>query len=101
MSHATSHNAPGEGRVYDTQEYKRLLDEICFPGSLCWMDGLPIRFDVPPRHPLSRSLDHVVPLSRGGAPLARENLRAAHFGCNSGKRDRDPKPPTIVRSRVW
>lgn len=32
------------------------------------------------------SLDHVLPVSRGGSD-AIENLRPAHHGCNSAKRD--------------
>lgn len=38
-------------------------------------------------HPLSASLDHVVPLIRGGAH-SRANVAAAHFTCNSSKKDR-------------
>jgi 5-methylcytosine-specific restriction endonuclease McrA len=37
--------------------------------------------------PRSPSLDHVVPLSEGGAHT-RANSRAAHFGCNSGRCNR-------------
>lgn len=38
-------------------------------------------------HPLSVSLDHVVPLIRGGAH-SRANVAAAHLTCNSSKKDR-------------
>lgn len=40
--------------------------------------------------PGSPSLDHVVPLSRGGEH-SRANVQLAHHGCNSGKRDRLPE----------
>lgn len=38
-------------------------------------------------HPLSASLDHIVPLIEGG-DHSRANVRCAHLGCNSGRRDR-------------
>jgi len=37
-------------------------------------------------HSMSVSLDHVVPIAKGGHHT-RVNVQAAHFGCNSGKRD--------------
>lgn len=67
------------------REWERLKDVVCPPGSICWLCGKPIRFDVPPRHPLSRSVDHVVALKLGGHPTALSNLRPAHYGCNSSK----------------
>lgn len=38
-------------------------------------------------HPLSASLDHVIPLSRGGRHCA-SNVQAAHLGCNVSKGNR-------------
>lgn len=37
--------------------------------------------------PMSPSVDHIVPLSRGGAH-AMSNVQSAHLGCNSSKGDR-------------
>ncbi|HJC29572.1 MAG TPA: HNH endonuclease [Candidatus Dietzia intestinigallinarum] len=37
--------------------------------------------------PDAPSIDHIVPLSRGGDDTPA-NVQAGHFGCNSGKRDR-------------
>jgi 5-methylcytosine-specific restriction endonuclease McrA len=41
----------------------------------------------PGRHSLSRSLDHLVPLSKGGEHTP-ENVRLAHLGCNVLKGNR-------------
>lgn len=56
-------------------------------GWVCWLSGPGYCQDpriepgLPPRHPLSLSLDHVLPASRGGSDdLA--NLRPAHLRCN-------------------
>lgn len=38
-------------------------------------------------HPLSATLDHIIPISQGGEH-SRANVRTAHLGCNSGRRDR-------------
>lgn len=42
----------------------------------------------PPRHPLSPSVDHIVPLSID-ASRAHDpsNLRAMHYGCNAARGD--------------
>jgi 5-methylcytosine-specific restriction endonuclease McrA len=38
-------------------------------------------------HPLSASLDHIMPKSRGGDHI-RANVQLAHLACNLEKRDR-------------
>lgn len=40
-----------------------------------------------PNHPRSATIDHIVPISKGG-PHVRSNVQLAHYGCNSAKRDR-------------
>lgn len=40
-------------------------------------------------HPMSASLDHIVPLARGGDHL-RTNVQCAHLACNLAKRDTLP-----------
>lgn len=54
---------------------------------VCALCGVPIPKDVGPQHPLHASIDHIVPLSKGGAhsPL---NVQAAHRICNGWKSDR-------------
>lgn len=55
----------------------------------CYLDGRPIRRDVRWPHPLSPSVDHVVPRAAGGSDDPA-NLRAAHWGCNQAKGDALP-----------
>lgn len=50
------------------------------------------------KHPQSRSVDHVVPLVLGGSLLDRRNLRLAHYGCNSSRGAKAPRPS---RSEDW
>ena len=66
--------------VYRTQIFAR-------DGYRCLLCGdlLAMRERVP--HPLAPTIDHVVPLARGGWH-APDNVQAAHFLCNSRKSDR-------------
>lgn len=44
-------------------------------------------------HPLAPTLDHILPISRGGTHT-RENVQSAHFHCNVSKGSRD-EPLTV------
>lgn len=55
--------------------------------AVCWLCGQPIDMTLP-RHrqfPGSFTLDHVVPLARGGDIMGES--KPAHHGCNSGRRE--------------
>ncbi|WP_210416758.1 HNH endonuclease [Microcella sp.] len=45
-------------------------------------------------------MDHVIPRSHGGY-WELENLRPAHYGCNSSRGNREPPRYARVRSRHW
>lgn len=50
-------------------------------GWLCWLCGGSVRRRMLKRDPLGPSIDHVVPISRGGVD-APSNVRLAHLICN-------------------
>lgn len=50
----------------------------------------PIDMDLKWPHRFSPTLDHIIPINKGGAHLY-ENLQAAHFTCNVSKGDRLPQ----------
>lgn len=54
-------------------------------------------------HPSSTSVDHVVPIARGGHPTARANLCAMHLRCNleKGTRPLSARPAPLGASRAW
>ncbi|MEV8636530.1 HNH endonuclease [Streptosporangium sp. NPDC051023] len=80
--------------------YRRLRDQVRAASRVCWICGHAIDLALPPRHPLSWTLDHLMPLSRGGDPLDPSNARAAHYRCNSGRGNRlRARQPTT--SRRW
>lgn len=80
--------------------YRRLCARVKAEEPSCWLCSKPIDPDAPPRTRWSFSLDHVTPRSRGGSVMDRGNARAAHYGCNSARGNRQPAPPTRT-SRAW
>lgn len=56
-------------------------------GGGCSLCGVLVDFSQSFPHPLSPSVDHVLPLSRGGGNVP-ENLALAHLGCNMAKSDK-------------
>lgn len=62
-------------------------DVLARDGWACQLCRRPIDPAIPWPDPRSPSIDHIVPLSRGGQH-SLANVQAAHLGCNSAKGDR-------------
>lgn len=75
--------------------WKRLRDQVISEETRCFRCGLPVDKALPPMTSLSVSVDHIVPLSKGGDPLDRANVALAHYGCNAraGSREYYGHPP--------
>lgn len=67
-----------------TRERRRLERDPS--AAVCWLCGDPIDMDLPHDHDRAFSLDHVVPVGRGGDE-ARGEARPAHRKCNSQRSD--------------
>lgn len=57
-------------------------------GWVCGICGNPITKNLPYPDPMSASLDHVIPITRGGGHV-KENLQASHLICNIQKGARE------------
>lgn len=55
-------------------------------GWICYLCGLPVDPSVSTQSKLGATIDHVIPVNAGGSDEIG-NLRLAHRGCNSSKRD--------------
>lgn len=55
---------------------------------ICQLCLTPIDWRLTGRHPLAPSLDHIVPLNKGGSHTWG-NVWTAHFSCNASKSDDD------------
>lgn len=53
---------------------------------MCWLCGEKTDATKPAPHPDSPTIDHVIPLSKGG-PDSPTNVHCAHFSCNVNKSD--------------
>jgi 5-methylcytosine-specific restriction endonuclease McrA len=71
-------------------EWQKIRKEILDISRRCWLCG----------HDGADSVDHVIPLSRGGARLDPANLRPAHSRCNS-KRGNKMVTTAMRTSRRW
>ncbi len=61
---------------------------------LCWLCGGALARSEKVPHPKAPTIDHVIPLSKQG-PHTYENVRAAHFICNSLRGANDPTAPMM------
>lgn len=55
---------------------------------ICGICGQPVDIKIPYPHPMSPTVDHIIPISKGGHPSALENLQLAHRWCNRQKSDK-------------
>lgn len=95
---------PGDPRA--SRRWRRLSAQILAGSTHCWLCHHPLDFGAPPRTRWAPSVDHIQSLEDGGDPFDPQNLRAAHYGCNSAKGARSgayrPQHSKIRRqSRIW
>lgn len=58
--------------------------------SVCWICGEPVDKSLKSPHPMSKTVDHKIPLAKGGHPSDLDNLALAHRRCNRLKSDKLP-----------
>jgi len=85
------------GRV--GRPWRRLCTQVYTEETHCWLCGQWVDQTLPHNHSMSRTVDHVVELHRGGHPLDRNNLRLAHRSCNTRKSNR-LRTPTPRREQL-
>lgn len=56
--------------------------------SCCGICGKPVDMALRYPHPLSKCIDHIIPLAKGGHPSDLDNLQLAHWTCNRQKSDK-------------
>lgn len=97
----------GNPRYSNGAARRKLRAWLRSQGRPCHICGQPIDYSLPAGDPLSFEVDEIVPVSKGGSPLDRSNVDAAHRICNQrrGNRDLGPTAPSIttpvMTSRRW
>ena len=74
---------PGNRGAFDKARQKILKTQ-----TVCGICGKPVDFSYKYPHPLSPTVDHIIPVSKGGHPSDINNLQLAHRTCNRQKSDK-------------
>ncbi|MFJ4990054.1 HNH endonuclease [Streptomyces sp. NPDC088732] len=92
------------GNPRNGRPYRSLTARQRAKGLPCWWCGQPIDYTIvglaAQRSAAAFTLDHELPLSRGGDLLDEANARSAHRRCNSARGNRLSAAPTKT-SRRW
>ena len=65
--------------------FDRAKKRILASESVCGICGLPVDKTLKYPDPMSPSIDHIIPIDRGGHPSDISNLQLAHWKCNRMK----------------
>lgn len=66
--------------------------------SVCGICGKPVDFTLKYPDPLAPSIDHIIPIDRGGHPSDISNLQLAHWTCNRQKSNKVMREQLDVKS---
>lgn len=98
-------------RTANGHRRRQLRRWLAAQGGPCALCGGEIDYTLPAGHPLAFEVDEIVPVSRGGDPLDRDNVQPAHRICNERKGNRmgplgmrpaaEPKRPADPTSRSF
>ena len=56
--------------------------------TICGICGQPVDMRLKWPDPMSKTIDHIIPVAKGGHPSDISNLQLAHFKCNRLKSDK-------------
>ena len=67
------------------QQYEANKKIILATQEICAICGKPVDKSLKSPHPMSATVDHIIPIARGGHPCDLDNLQLAHRSCNRAK----------------
>ena len=68
--------------------------------TVCGICGKPVNKLLKFPHSLSKTVDHIIPVSKGGHPSDISNLQLAHWTCNRQKSDKLTQSSSAVSEAV-
>lgn len=71
--------------------FERNKKKIYATQTVCGICGKPVDMSLRWPNPLSKCVDHIIPVSKGGHPSDIDNLQLAHVCCNREKSDKITK----------
>lgn len=78
--------------------YLKAKKKIFATQSVCAICGRPVNFDLKFPDPWSATVDHIIPLSKGGSPADIANMQLAHLQCNRLKASKMNTLPAVRAS---
>lgn len=79
---------------------RQLVERVKREESICWLCGRDVDVTLRTPHPLSPEVHELIPVSKGGDPLDRNNCRLTHRRCNREQGDRLPAR-SFETLRAW
>lgn len=70
------------------KEFEANKRKILKTQTICGICGKPVDKSLKYPDPWSATIDHIIPVDKGGNPSAMDNLQLAHFYCNRQKSDK-------------
>lgn len=67
--------------------FDRNKKKILATQDVCGICGKPVDKSLKFPHPMSPTIDHIIPIAKGGHPSDLDNLQLAHYVCNMAKSD--------------
>ena len=68
--------------------YERNRKRILATQNTCGICGHPVDFSLKTPHPMSATINHIIPITKNGHPSDISNLQLAHWTCNRQKSDK-------------
>ena len=93
MKQTRTDRLPGNRGAFEAARQKILKTQ-----TTCGICGKPVDFSYKYPHPLSPTVDHIIPVSKGGHPSDISNLQLAHRWCNRAKSNKLFAPVQAVES---
>lgn len=98
-----AHSRPDKDGVF-RKELQRNKKIVYASQNICGICGLPVDMNLKYPNPMCPSIDHIIPIAKGGHPSALENLQLVHLGCNRSKGDKillRNEKPKIVKKKTF
>ena len=95
----------GNPRNANGHRRRQVRARVLAEESDCWLCGQPVDKTLKTPDPGSPEVDEVLPISLGGSPIKRANVRLSHRICNvrrgNGTKVKGEATATLKRVRVW